>query len=365
MRILLLTNHLNPGGVSAYCLLLARYFKESPHQVLIASGGGRWESAAAEHGIPHFKVPLHTSSEANPKLWAAFARLSGIVRRERIDLVHDQTRVTQVIGAALAWRFGLPRVSTCHGFFKTRFFRRIFPLWGDRVIAVSDAVRGHLIHDWGLKDAQIRVVTHGMEFAPVARQNGTAAAARKEWGIPAQALLMGALGRLSPVKGFDVLIRALSLIKNEAPPIYLVIAGDGDERARLESAVREESLEGRVKFIPSIDETAPFLKAVDIFCAPSRQEGFGLSILEAMGAGAPVIASRIGGIPGMVRHEDTGLLVEPENPEELSRAILRLAGDEALRHRLSETAGRLVRDRYSAEEMTRKTRAVYEELVPS
>ena len=360
MKVLVLTGHLNPGGVTTYCLVLGRSLKGMPHEALIASGGGRLEPDAARSGIRHFKAPLDTSSELNPRLLSAYRRLAALVEEENISLVHAQTRVAQVLAWALHKSRGVPWITTCHGEFKRRFFRRAMPLWGERVIAVSPSVERHLREDWGVDAGRIRVIPHGMEM-PAARAENIRGAIRKKWGVPDDARVVGALGRLSGVKGFDVLVRAFGRLKDNNS-LYLVIAGEGEEGPALRRLAEAGGLAERVKFTP-YEETGVFFDAIDVLCAPSREEGFGLSILEAMRFGRPVIASRVGGIPDLVTDEITGLLVEPDRPEELDRAIRRLSGNPQERETFGAAGHARGLKVFSVDKMIRSTIQVYEEAI--
>ncbi len=366
LKILLLANHLNPGGVSAYCLLLGRGLAERGHEVAIASGGGAWEKRARDAGIELIRAPLDTSSELNPKLWGAVRILDRRLRERPADIVHDQTRVTQVVSAFLARRRPFRRVSTCHGTFRRRFFRRLWPLWGETVIAVSGAVGRHLREDWKLDPSRVAVVPHGIPMPKLdanGEGDGLSRRMRQGWATSPDGILIGALGRLSPVKGYSVLLRAIASLKKENIPAHLVLVGDGPEGRALKELARNLGIGDRARFVPPLDDTRGFFAAVDIFCAPSIEEGFGLAILEAMAHAKPVVASRVGGIPGLVEDGTTGLLVPSGEAQALAEALGRLAHDTALRRTLGAASRRRAEERFSARRMIEDTEAVYRRLV--
>ena len=363
MNILILTNHLRPGGITSYCLTLCRHLKGGPHRVMVASGGGRCQSQLEALGVRHFNVPLDTSSELNPKLISAWKELARIVTDYDIHVIHAQTRVTQVISYLLSRAHPVRRVFTCHGYFKRRWFRRFFPLWGDRVIAISRPVAGHLKADWSLEPARVTLILHGTDSTSEPehrlRFRQTARTAR---GISDEEIIVGAFGRLSPVKGFHDLIKAFQSVSQQEPRAHLWLVGDGPQRKELEALVQSQGLENKVRLITDTQETDEILHAFDIFCAPSIQEGFGLSILEAMARRTPVVASRVGGITDLVEHEKTGLLVAPASPHDLAEAILCLIRNAPFREKLADAGCTFVMKHFSTERMLRETLGAYESV---
>lgn len=362
MKVLLVTNHLNPGGVASHCITLGRELARRGHRVFLASGPGSWEKRVDQAGIERVPAPLDTSSEANPMLWSAIRSLDRWLEGQPVDIVHDQTRVSQVVAAILRRKRTFARVSTCHGYFKRRLFRRLFPLWGDAVIAVSGAVRSHLLNDWKVSPDRVKLVLHGID-SPRPPSDGARPEARARWQAPRDGILIGGLGRLSPVKGYHVLLRALALLKDDSVPYRLALVGDGPAKESLKRLALSLGVSGKVDFSPPIHETQDFFAAVDIFCAPSLEEGFGLSILEAQAAEKAVLATRVGGIPGIIEDGRTGLLVAPEDPGALADSIRRLAADASLRHSLGEAAREGVLERFPLARMIEGTEAVYREVM--
>src|SRR3990167_8758884 len=139
MRILLLTTHLNIGGISTYTVSLAKALKKKGHEGFVMSGGGMLMAELAQSGVSHINIDILTKSELSPKVFRAVLEISKIVKRTGIDIIHSQTRVTQVTGFFVSRLCGIPLVTTCHGFFNKNIGRIILPSWGERVIAISDA----------------------------------------------------------------------------------------------------------------------------------------------------------------------------------------------------------------------------------
>jgi glycosyltransferase involved in cell wall biosynthesis len=171
--------------------------------------------------------------------------------------------------------------------------------------------------------------------------------------------LVGAIGRLEPQKGYDVLVRALARVEDAT----LVLVGDGGERAALEQLAARIGVADRVVWAGWSDEARTYLGTFDVFAFPSRFEGFPLAVLEALLARRAVVASDVGSTAEAVRDGETGLLVPPEDPAALAGAIEKLLADEPLRHRLGEQGRGLVLERFTAEHMTRAFESLYDELL--
>lgn len=362
MKILLLANHARRGGIASYLTTLARELVRRGHKVLLVTGHGEsvssWETAGAEHRT----LFLDTSSEANPRLLASAAVLRGWVEREGWQVVHAQTRVAQTLSALALGGLGAARVTTCHGFFKTRILRRAFPFWGDRVIAISRAVERHLTVDWKVDPGRVAYVPHGVEKTWSDDEIVKARSlARKELNLAPATVLVGALGRLSPVKGYRFLIEAMAHLRET--PVELLLIGDGEEAPRIEGRIRELNLVSRVRRVQSVPNHHAILHAFDIFCAPSLQEGLGLAALDAMARCTPVVASGVGGLNDLIRDGETGRLVKPADPEALARAIRELAADPDARNRLGAAGRRFVEREFSLCRMIDQTERVYQEAL--
>jgi glycosyltransferase involved in cell wall biosynthesis len=171
--------------------------------------------------------------------------------------------------------------------------------------------------------------------------------------------VVGSVGRLEHQKGFDTLIRALS----EVEGAQLVLLGEGHERAALEHLSRSVGVADRVIWAGWSDDARRYLTTFDVFALPSRFEGFPLAVLEALLARSAVVAADVGSVPEVVRDGETGLLVPPEDPVALARAIRRLLADARLRRRLGEQGRQLVLERFTAAHMTHAFESLYAELL--
>lgn len=365
MNILFLATHMNTGGISQYILTLGRALKQRGHSVFVVSSGGNLEPSLEDAGIVHRTMNIKTKSELSPKIYFAAAELRRFIKEHSIDIVHAHTRITQVMGSVISRATGTPYISTCHGFFKPRFSRRLFPCWGEAVIAISDAVRLHLIQDFHVPESNVFLVPNGIdtgEFASVSEEEKRSR--RAGLGFSDEPLI-GIIARLSDVKGHDTLIRAFNDVVQAVPKARLLIVGEGKEEAVLKKMAKDFNLTEQIKFYPVVNKTAEILSLLDIFVMPSLQEGLGLAVMEAQAAGLPVVASRVGGIPSLIEDGKTGILVPAGSPDDLAKAIKAMLNDPARAREMGQQARQFVSEKFSVGKMADATLDVYESIIKS
>ncbi len=232
----------------------------------------------------------------------------------------------------------------------------------DAVIAISEAAAAQARRA-GVPEEQIHLVYSAIDPTnffppPEAKQQ-----ARQQFGLSKDAFVVAAAGRLVAGKGFDVLINGVALLPLKDRPIVL-LAGDGEERTKLAQLAATLGLSEQVCFCGFLPDVRPVLWAADVFVhvPTSFPEGLSVAILEAMAAGLPVIGSSVGGIPELVRHEQTGLLVPPNEPEALAVALAKLRNDRALRDALGQQAQQWVRTHHDIAQLPLRVRRIYEKV---
>lgn len=340
MRIMLLANHFNTGGIASYLMTLTAGLTRRGHQVWIATSGGDCAARAEALGARHILIPqLKVKCEFHPGLYPAAAEVARFIRANDIEILHAQTRVTQSAAAlACSWT-GRPYVSTCHGYFKPRLARRLFPLWGRGVVAISRPVVEHLVRDLGVDRALISLVPNGIDTQRYCPQPERQRALRQSYGIGNEPVV-GIVARLSDVKGHAVLIRAMNELIHERPGIKCLIFGEGPMEQALRSLVAQLNLTASVLFFNKVSgRTADLFPMFDVFAMPSLQEGLGLSVMEAQACAVPVVATRVGGLVEAVIDGETGLLVPPGDHLALADALAKVLFDKSLAGRLA-TSGR-------------------------
>jgi glycosyltransferase involved in cell wall biosynthesis len=362
MRILYLANHVNAGGITQYMLILACALRARGHQVYAASSGGDREGRFTECGVECWRMPLATKSEVSPGVALSFWRLHGMLKREKIDIIHANTRVTQVLAYYLSRATGVPYVTTCHGFFRPRWHRRAFGCWGSRVIAISAQVEEHLVRDLRVLPQRVVRIPHGVAVPAV--DSSVAAALRESLGL-AGARVIGIIARLSDVKGHRYLVEAFAKVHAQFPETRLLIIGEGPEEQRIRELSAARNLKDFVVMRASIDETATALTMMEMFVLPSLNEGLGLALMEAMAAGVPCVGSAVGGIRSLIHDGKTGLLVPPQDERALAQAMISLLSDRAFAQALSLRAAEYMRAEFPLERMVEETEKVYLSCVHS
>jgi glycosyltransferase involved in cell wall biosynthesis len=271
------------------------------------------------------------------------ARIAKYATEWRADVVHCHEYSPFVYGALSQLINPSVRIiSTEHGrlsdapaTLKRRLGTRLVNLLPAQVFAVSDALRRELIRE-GFPAHRVRVIHNGIDPGPVPSPHQRTEA-RERLALPPGELVIGTLGRLVQVKDFETLLLAFGLLRRRGVRCRLVVVGDGPERARLIGCTRAAGLCDRVRFESHRDDARALLPAFDVFVNSSLYEGISLSILEAMAAALPVVATRVGGTPEVVQDGATGLLVPHKSPQELAAALAVLAADETLRRQQGGT----------------------------
>lgn len=365
MKVLLLTSHLNLGGVSSYVVTLAKYLSQRGVDVVCASSGGRLVSELDKVGVKHYEVPILTKNELHIKLFFCFLKLIEIIEKEQITVVHAHTRVAQVLGEWLFRTRDIHFVTTCHGFYKRRLGRRLFPAWGERVVAISDPVREHLVNDFKVPKTKIQLVYNGVETDrfDIRLSDFDKEELRRYYNINQEGLIVGGISRLEKVKGYQYLIQAIPAVLEKHPKTKFVIIGDGKYKKKLLALAKKLDIKDKIVFTGKVEGVDVALGLIDIFIHPAIwEEGFGLAVLEAMAASKPVIVSNTGGIYALVKEGVNGLLLPPRKPEELSAAIITMIETPGMIQKMGESGRRLARERFSMERMAEEIHQLYEQI---
>ena len=291
------------------------------------------------------------------------------LRGRKFHLLHTHGYFADIVGIPVARLSGLPSLSTCHGYipmtWKVRlynFLDRIALKFGTKVLAVSDALKQNLV-DSGLNPGRVQVVENAVGSATdrdITRANRETG--RKSHGISSTDFVLGYVGRLSAEKGLKYLLMACADLVASGVPLRALIIGEGPQRKELEQLSTQLGLGDRVLFAGFQEEVPEWLHCMDVFVLPSLTEGTPMALLEAMAHGVPTVASTVGGVPQVIKHGETGILVSPGRAEEISRTTLALFGDPAARQKLAENALALVRTRYGIEQWIGRMEMEYQRL---
>ena len=236
--------------------------------------------------------------------------------------------------------------------------RQLTPLMS-RLIVVSKAIE-RKIRDEGRTGAPVSLIYNGVDLQRYTDQQ-PCCTLHEDYGIPENAPIVGVVARLEPEKGHRTLVDAWPEVLALIPDAWLLIVGEGSERNALEAEAVSLGIESRVMFTGRRDDVPAVTAALDIAVLPSYREAQGLSVLEAMALGRPVVASNVGGIPEMIEDGVTGLLVPPDDCPALAAAIVRLLTDHPLADTLGKRGHDLVHERFCIELMVDSVESIYDE----
>lgn len=295
-------------------------------------------------------------------------RLVGICREHRVAVWHAHDYKSNLLGLLIRPFHRMQLVTTLHGW--TNMSGRMplyakFDKWSLKFYRAAICVSHDLLDEcrrWRVPRDRCHVVYNAIDTEDYRRQH-TVAQAKAALGIPADGLLIGAVGRLSPEKGFDLLIRAVCQLRQGGLPLSLWIAGDGAARGDLEKLIAELGCQEHVKLMGHVADPKPLYEAMDLYVLSSIREGLPNVILEAMAMQTPVVATRVAGVPSLVEEGSSGLIVEPGSAEALSGGIRRLAEEPALRDSLAAGARRRVEERFSFARRMEKIVSIYDAVL--
>ncbi|MGE5307572.1 MAG: glycosyltransferase, partial [Deltaproteobacteria bacterium] len=359
----------NPGitGPGRILLGTARYLDRRFFEVeVLCPPEGGLPDALRGLGVPLIPLKYPVPS------WGYLYALSGLVRKRGFHVLHVHSGQLSAFSKALGMLAGIPVIVLTehlaagdHSWITNGFARRVHMLSHrfsnaclDAVVAVSDTARETYIKRQGIGAEKVRTIRNGIDLGEL--RGGQAGPAVV---VPGH-LIIGAAGRLSPEKGFDVLIRAAKLICDRGQNVRFIIAGEGPEREALEKLIASLGLSGRVSLAGFCDIRS-FLEGCALYVQPSREmgESFGLAVAEAMACGRPVIVSAIPAFKEIVDHGHTGMLFREGDHADLAEKILRLAQDPASRESLAGQARAYAEEALDIRVTARKTGELYLELL--
>ena len=291
--------------------------------------------------------------------WRLAVGLLGVLRRRRFDVIWVQYMTPTLLPLAVARLFTRRLISAVHvaaSHYSPRGLQRLRWLARhvcDRIVCVSHTVANGIFGAEGSAErvgGRVVVLPNALDLRAV--QSVAALRWREHAGWPANVVVLGFAGRLTHVKGVDVLLRAVARLHGEGLPVRLAVVGDGDDAADLKALAQQLGVSAITCFAGRLPREAIFgaIKGFDIAVMPSRGglEGFGLSALEAMAVGVPVVASRVDALQEVVVDGATGLLCQADEPHELADSLAQLVGDAALRQRMGAAGVAHVESSYDA-----------------
>jgi len=374
--LLRVITRLNTGGPARQAILLTDAMRTRGYasHLVWGTASRREGELSVPEGSPNTHVPelrreLHLADDT-----AAALKLVRLMRAARPQIVHSHMAKAGALGRLAARRTGVPVViHTFHGHvlegyfsgWKSRVFlaaeRRLARI-SDALVAVSSAVRDELL-DLGIgRPGQWRVIPVGLDLQELLTREVDPGQARKELGLRETGLIVGIVGRLVPIKDHITFLEAAARVARERPDVTFVVAGDGELRSELEARAWH-MLGDRCQFTGWVLDLPALYAAMDVVVLTSRNEGTPTALIEAGAAVRPVVATRVGGVPDVVRDGLTGLLAPAVNAVSLASQILRMLGEPRLAATLGAAGRKWVGDRFTVDRLADDLAALYGELI--
>ena len=301
---------------------------------------------------------VHVIPESRHSLPRIVMKAAGLVGANRIDIIHTHRYKENLIGFLLARALRARRLmTTVHGlpessgdgrrkqggeFLRVRGNYLLLRHGFTQVFAVSEEMRRALTDRFRIRPEKVRVIYNGVL---------PGSAPGREGEPSREGFHIGTVGRLVPVKDFDLFLRLAAELRNRLPHVRLSILGDGPLKGTLQETARTLKVGDVVEFLPFCLDPRPFYRSLDLYVNTSLHEGIPLSLLEAMACETPVVAPKVGGIPEIITHEREGLLPEKRSPASFADACVRVLCDEPLRRRMGQAARQRVLEAFSDERM--------------
>ena len=363
------------GGIKEHLRLLAENLSPFYDVLIVCPPEDGLVSSLERAGAE--VIPLNIAGELKPvQDLKNMLLLAGIIKKKRADILHLHGFKAGLLGRLASFTsLRVPVVLTVHNYiahqersslppFCFYFAENILSRRTSRIIAVSEALKKNLSDSMGIPDHKIIKIYNGINFEKFSSGGGT----NNNHDIPEPKnsdgiSTVGTAARFAPQKGVADLLRAARLVIDKGMRCKFLIAGDGPLRKELEEQVRSSGLQNHVQFLGHVADMPIFLNSLDIFVLPSRSEGLSVTLLEALAAGKPVVATRVGGVPEIITDGVNGYLVPAQDSYQMAGKIIELLENSKRRNSMSEKGILGVKENFTVQKMIDQTRSLYEELL--
>ncbi len=306
--------------------------------------------------------------DSGPLDWRVLQRLVRLCREQRVAIWHGHDYKSNLLGLLVRTVWPMQLVTTLHGWTnltgRTSYYVKI-DKWCLKYYRASICVSDDLVEECrrlGIREERRYLVHNAIDTDDYSRTRSIAEA-KRELGINERAILVGAVGRLSPEKGFDLLIRAIAKLRQAGMPVELAIAGDGNARPELERLIAQLAGGSYVRLLGHVADPRRLYEAMDVYALSSLREGLPNVLLEAMALEVPVVATRVAGVPKMIADGEDGLLVEAGSLESLANALTQVANDANLRRNVAAAGRQTVEKRFSFRRRMERIVEIYDEVL--
>ena len=380
VRVMRIISRMNIGGPAVHVTVLNSGLNGKGYDCLLVTGNegateGSLRDLAVTRGLRMAVIPELGREISLRSDLVTLIKLYRLMRRERPDIVHTHQSKAGFVGRIAARLAGVPIVvhtfhgHIFHGYFspaKTRLvllMERIGARLSTRIITISPRLRDEIAGFGVTKPHRIEVIPLGFELEAYATEVRGSGEFRRSLDLPERAKLIGAVGRLVPIKNIPLLLEAAAVARQQDPNIHVVIVGDGELRMELEAQVSALGLDDSVTFAGWRRDLPRVYADLDAVVISSDNEGTPASLIEAMATGCPVVATRVGGVPDLISDGETGRLVPPGDREALTSALLALLREPERTRQMAALARQQVLERHQAGRLVGDVDHLYRELL--
>ena len=380
VKVLRIIARLNIGGPAIHTILLTAGLNNERFEPLLVTGvEGRREGnmldLAAAKGVEPIVIPELRRNPSPKDALIALVKLYRLIRRQWPQIVHTHTATAGLLGRLAARLAGVPiTLHTFHGHVLRGYFgpfqskalvwmERLLARITDRIVTVSEGQRQELA-GYGIAPLEkIVVVPLGFELDDLLSCEPHRGELRRELGLSDDHRLVGIVARLVPIKNHRLFLQAAKLVAEAVPQARFLVVGDGELREGLEAYARDLGLDGRVIFTGWRRDLPRLYADLDVVALTSINEGTPVSLIEAMAAGVPVVATAVGGVPDVVADGETGYLVEAGDAEGLAEAITELLRNPERAEAMGRAGREAVYPRFAAQTLFTNIEHLYTELL--
>ena len=365
----LISGDLWAGAEAQITILLSQLAKEKHLEnfALIYNRGKLAEE------LKRLNISFHILEEKENNPVKLFIKTYRWLKHKEVDLVHTHRYKENIIGSLAAKMGGVPHIiRTYHGMpepfegfknIKYKFYifldYLISRLLVKKIITASFEIKEKLSQRLGEKKVTSIPNSINLDSLKIKKSPRRV---RETLGIDDDCRIIGSAGRLVPIKGYQVFLKAAQLIKQRESKVKFLIVGDGPEKSNLEKLADELKISEDFLFPGYREDILDIINAMDIFVLSSFHEGIPIALLEAMALEKPIVATKVGGIPEVVTDQISGILVEPDDPEKLAQKSLYLLQEREVRKKMGSEAKRKIEESFTAERMAQRVLEIYQSM---
>lgn len=358
MDILHLARTMGQGGAEKIIFQLATGCNTFENKIVIASCGGVYEQTLEQEGIHHYRIQDLECKKPHVIL-QTLATLLRVIKEEDIQIVHSHHRMAAFYARILKmFKPKLKLVYTAHNVFYDKAKLTSLALKHTNIVAVGESVKKNLAEEFLVDEDRIKTIFNAVDIQNTDWEHPQLKQLKEEG-----CMLIGMIGRLSEQKGVDVFIHAIELLVKKYPFVRGVVVGDGELKSSMQRLVKDKHLENHICFLGYQAHVTSIIQQLDLVAMPSRWEGFPLTPIEVFAMGRTLVASDIGGINEIVEDGRNGLLVEKDNPIQLSNGLEVLLLNEEMREALEQQAKIDYEERYSYDSFLEQYMQLYKKML--